>query len=83
MIRILDITTASDILACQKPHISHYSCFGLKLICEASLLCADKAYSLGIPSAEYTIGVKERLQSRKAWRCLYFFSLCAFVSTFL
>ena len=55
----------SDIRALTKPHISEYSFFRLLLNSEDRRRCSATASVLGIPSAEYTIGVKERLLSRQ------------------
>ena len=50
--RLLDLTIASDILTCTKPHISEYSYFSLYLNSVANLFCAAKAFAPVIPSAE-------------------------------
>ena len=63
--RLFDLTIASDILALTKPHISEYPRFSLYLSSADNIFCAAKASSPGILSAEYTIGVKVLLQSRK------------------
>ena len=65
--RMLDLTINSDIRAITKPHIYEYSCFSLLLSSEARHCCATMVFVMGIPSVEYTIGVKERLLSRKGW----------------
>ena len=70
--RVLGITIASVILALTNPHIPKYSRFSLLLISKVRCHCAATASVLGIPSPEYTIGVKERLRSRQDWRYFSF-----------
>ena len=82
-IRMLDLTFANGILATTKLQISEYSCFFLKLISAANLLCSAKTSTSGILSTEYTTGLKVRLRSRKALRCFSFFYFSAFERAFL
>ena len=79
---MLDLTIASDIRALKKPYISKYSHVSLFLIREARHCCAATASVPGIPSVEYTIGVKERLRSRQGWRYLSFFYFSAVARAF-
>ena len=66
---MFNLNITSRICALMKPHISEYSRFNLLISSKASGLCAATASVPGIPSVEYTIGVKELLRSRK--RCRY------------
>ena len=62
--RLSDLTIISDILAFTKTNNSEYYHFRLKLTSAANLFCAAKAFAMGVRSAEWTIGVKEHIQSR-------------------
>ena len=68
---MLDLTIASDILTCTKPHISEYYHFILNLICKAIHILADRASDHGIPSSENTKGVK-----RRYWLMLFSITGC-------
>ena len=64
--RLFDLIINSDILALKKSHISEYYRFSLELSSTANLFCAAKASTPGIPSAEWTIGVKFCLRFSQA-----------------
>ena len=81
--RLLDISIYSEIITLTKPHNSEYSRFILKLSSVSNLFCSYKASTPGIPSAEYTIWVKERLCSRQSLRYRSFLSLFDFAQAFL
>ena len=76
--RVLYSTTAIDILAYTKPHISQYSLFRLKLRCEDIFQAAVRASFPSILSAEKIKEFKWRLQFIQSWRYLSYFSFSAF-----
>ena len=80
--RVLDLTIASETRSLMKPLIYKYLRFRLLLISKARRCCAATASVLVIPSAEYTIGVKEFLRSRQGWRYLSFLSFSAVARAF-
>ena len=66
-----------------KPHIYKYSRIRLLLSSKDRSIYASTASVPGIPSAEYTIGVKECQCSRHCWGYLYFFSFYAVYRDFV
>ena len=54
----------------------------LKSDMQGKSLCVTKTSLSGIPSADYTIGLKVRLCSSQAWKQIYLFSLYYFARAF-
>ena len=81
--RVLDLTTASDILDLTKPHIYEYSRFRLLLRIKAKRLCVTTTPIPGMMSVDYTIWVKIRLHSWQGWRYLSLFSFSTVSRSFI